>query len=630
MLSSDDIRKKYIEFFQKHGHAHIEAAGLLPQGDSSLLFVNSWMFPLVPFLLGAEHPQGVRLVNYQRSFRTDDIEEVWDHRHTTSFEMLGNWSLGDYFKQEQIDMRFSFLFDEIGLDPSKIYQSVFGWNDEVPADEDSIKFLQEMFLKRGIAAGIGPRTTWKGEDWPWVPCDFASQRIFQYTDKNRRQRGKIVGEVGWPDTETFFDTWKEHDTKFGPYCHPNCDCGRFIEIGNSVFMQYRLTETGRAKLTKNNVDFGGGLERVTMAAQMYELIEKYWENARGNVFYTDIFQPYIQILEKKYNILYTDHAKAVEVIVDHIRAITWLVMDWCLPSNKDQWYFLRRLIRRVASKLQLLWVPSEIAIELIHAVIEKLGNTYPQMIEQKETIIQIVEKEIKAFSQNLKKWIRFFEKTVAGKGELSVDDAFLLQTSYGFPIELIQEICTERTIALDIVWYRAKIEEHKNISRQWMEKKFKSWLGDDSDATVRYHTATHLLHKALRDILGDHVQQKGSNLTSERLRFDFANPAAMTKEQVATVENRVNEMIATWFTVQTETLPTEQAFASGALWFFGDKYWPEVSVYTFVDNTWHTVAKEICTWPHVASTADFQWMKFRIKSEESVSAGVRRIKAMLE
>ena len=288
------------------------------------------------------------------------------------------------------------------------------------------------------------------------------------------------------------------------------------------------------------------------------------------------------------------------------------------------------MTRRVASKLQLLWVASEVAVELIHEVIDKLGNTYPQMIEQKETIIQVVEKEIKAFSQNLKKWIQFFEKTVSGKSELSVDDAFLLQTSYGFPIELIQEICTERNIALDIVWYRAKIEEHKNISRQWMEKKFKSWLGDHSDVTVRYHTATHLLHQALREILGDHVQQKWSNLTTERLRFDFVNPAAMTKEQVATIENRVNEMIATWFTVQTETLPTEQAFASWALWFFGDKYWPEVSVYTFVNNTGWVVAKEICTWPHVASTADFQWMKFHIKSEESVSAGIRRIKAVLE
>ncbi len=630
MLSSDDIRKKYIEFFQKHGHTHIEAAWLLPKGDSSLLFVNSWMFPLVPYLLGAEHPQGTRLVNYQRSFRTDDIEEVGDHRHTTSFEMLGNWSLWDYFKEEQIDMWFSFLFDEIGLDPSKIYQSVFWGNDEVPADEDAITFVQKAFEKRGIAAGIGPRTTWKGEDWPWVLCDFTTQRIFQYTDKNRWQRGKVVGEVGWPDTETFFDTWKEHDPKFGPHCHPNCDCGRFIEIGNSVFMQYRLTESWREKLAKNNVDFGGGLERITMAAQMHALTEKFGDSALGNVFYTDIFQTNIQIPEQKYNILDSDHAKDIEVIVDHVRAITWLVMDGCLPSNKDQWYFLRRLIRRVASKLQLLSVPAEVSVELIHAVIEKLGNTYPQMIAQKDEIIQVVEKEIKAFSQNLKKWIQFFEKTVFGKNELSVDDAFLMQTSYGFPIELIQEICTERHIALDIDGYRAKIEEHKNISRQGMEKKFKSWLGDHSEATVRYHTATHLLHQALREILGDHVQQKWSNLTVERLRFDFANPSALTKEQVAAVEQRVNDMIRAWFVVQTETLPTEKAFEQWALGFFGDKYGPEVSVYTFVDSANKVVAKEICTWPHVASTQDFQGMTFRIKSEESVSAGVRRIKAVLE
>jgi alanyl-tRNA synthetase len=631
MLSSDDIRKKYIEFFVKNGHAHIEASGLLPQGDGSLLFVNSGMFPLVPYLLGADHPAGKRLVDFQRSFRTDDIEEVWDHRHTTSFEMLGNRSLGDYFKEEQLSLRYGFLFDELWLDPTKIYQTVFGGSDEVPADDDAVRFLQDEFQKRWIIAELWAKTLGKGEDGPWVECDFSKQRIFQYwADKNRRQRGKVVGEIGGPDTETFYDTWKPHNPAFWQYCHPNCDCGRFIEIWNSVFMQYRLTESGRAKLDRHNVDFGWGLERITMAVQMHQLVEKYGENARGNVFYTDVFQAYIQVLEKKYNVLYADHAKDIEVIVDHIRAITWLVMDGCLPSNKDQWYFLRRLIRRVASKLQLLSVPLEAATELVHAVIEKLSSTYSAMLEHKGNIIEVVEKEIKSFSQNLKKWLQFFEKTVTGKSELTVDDAFLLQTSYGFPIELIQEICTERNINLDIAGYRAKIEEHKNISRQWMEKKFKSWLGDHSEATVRYHTATHLLHQALRELLWDHVQQKWSNLTAERLRFDFVNPTALSKEQITAVEARVNEMIQHGFSVQTETLSTEKAFEQWALGFFGDKYGPEVSVYTFLDNDNKVVAKEICTWPHVSSTQDFQGMKFRITSEESVSAGIRRIKAVLE
>lgn len=325
MLSSDQIRQKYIEYFQKQGHAHIEAARLLPQGDSSLLFVNSGMFPLVPYLLGADHPAGKRLANYQRCFRSDDIEEVGDQRHTTCFEMLGNWSLGDYFKKEQIHFWYSFLFDELKIDPSKIYQSVFGGNAEVPADEDSIEFLKAEFAARGIIAEVGPKTTGKGEDGPGVPCDFSTQRIFQYTDKNWWQRGKVVGEVGGPDTETFYDTGKEHNTKFGAHCHPNCDCGRFIEIGNSVFMEYVLREDGWKKLDRQNVDFGGGLERITMAVQGLD-----------NVFYTDIFKPYIDILHTTYNISYTDHAKDIEVIVDHIRAIVWLIMDGALPSNKDQ------------------------------------------------------------------------------------------------------------------------------------------------------------------------------------------------------------------------------------------------------------------------------------------------------
>ena len=266
-LNSDEIRQRYIGYFQKQHHAHIEPSRLLPQGDSSLLFVNSGMFPLVPYLLGAEHPQGNRLVNYQRCFRSDDIDEVGDKRHTTCFEMLGNWSLGDYFKKEQIHFWYGFLFDELGIDPSKIYQSVFGGNDEVPADEDSIQFLKDEFAARGITAELGPKTTGKGEVGPGVECDFTTQRIFQYTDKNRWQRGKVVGEVGGPDTETFYDTGKEHDKKYGEHCHPNCDCGRFIEIGNSVFMQYVLRETGWEKLDRQNVDFGGGLERIVMAVQ---------------------------------------------------------------------------------------------------------------------------------------------------------------------------------------------------------------------------------------------------------------------------------------------------------------------------------------------------------------------------
>ncbi len=618
VLSSDEIRQKYIEYFQKNGHVNIEASGLLPQGDSSLLFVNSGMFPLVPYLLGADHPQGNRLVNSQRCFRTDDIDEVGDQRHTTCFEMLGNWSLGDYFKKEQIHFWYTFLFDELKIDPTKIYQTVFGGSDTVPADEESIKYIQEEFAARGVTAELGPKTTGEGEVGPGVECDFSKQRIFQYgADKNRWQRGNVVGETGGTDTETFYDTGKEHNKSFGEHCHPNCDCGRFIEIGNSVFMQYKLTESGREKIERQNVDFGGGLERITMAVQ--------WTD---NVFKTDVFQPYIQLLADKYNISYEDNAKDVEVIVDHIRAVALLIMDGALPSNKDQGYYLRRLIRRVVTKLQLLNVDKQAVHDLLDSVIEKLGVGYPELREKNDEIKAVVEKEVKSFSQNLKKGLQYFEKMVGDKNEVDAESAFMLQTSYGFPIELIEEIGNDRGIKVDVEGYKVKVEEHKNISRQGMEKKFKSGLGDSSDQTIKYHTATHLLHQTLREVLGGHVQQKGSNITAERLRFDFSHPAAMTPEQIKEVEDKVNAIVQKGFTVSSQTMETEKAFAEGAIGFFGDKYGPEVSVYTISAPDGSVVSKEICTGPHVESSDNFG--TFKITSEWSVSAGVRRIKAILE
>ncbi|MBP6910192.1 hypothetical protein KBC03_01185 [Patescibacteria group bacterium] len=348
----------------------------------------------------------------------------------------------------------------------------------------------------------------------------------------------------------------------------------------------------------------------------------------GNVFKTDIFSSYIQILEDQYGVKYEDHAKDVEVIVDHIRAIAWLIMDGALPSNKDQGYYLRRLIRRVASKLQLLGVDMQAINVLLEAVIEKLGNTYTEMKEKKEEIMAVVGKEVKAFSQNLKSGLQHFEKVVVRENGISADDAFLLQTSYGFPIELIIEIANDRGLNVDVDGYKAKIEEHKNISRQGMEKKFKSGLGDTGEQTVKYHTATHLLHQTLRDVLGEHVQQKGSNLTAERLRFDFSHPTAMTKEQVAEVEQRVNNLIKDGFAVSVETMKTDDAFASGALGFFGDKYGPEVTVYTMTNPHGIVISKEICTGPHVQNLDGFG--NFRITEEASVAAGVRRIKAILE
>lgn len=617
-FDSNDIRSKFVQYFTtKLAHAEIQAANLIPNGDSSLLFVNSGMFPLVPYLLGEKHPLGNRLVNYQRCFRTDDIDEVGDKRHTTCFEMMGNRSLADYFKKEQIWYRYGFLFDELGIDPSKIYQSTFGGNADVAEDLDSIQFVKETFAKYGIIAEVWPKTTGKWDLGPWVPCDFTTQRIFQYSDKNRRQRGNIVGEVWGPDTETFYDTGKEHDTKYGEYCHPNCDCGRFIEIGNSVFIQYKLSEDGRKQLENANVDFGGGLERITMAVQGHD-----------NVFKTDIFSDYIAIFEKKYGISYDEHSKDLEVIVDHCRAIARLIMDGCMISNKDQWYFLRRLIRRVLTKLHVLELSDEVMMEVVDAIIEKLHTTYPEMKEKKNEIIWVIEKERAWFAKNLKNGMHFFEKIVASQTTVTGDDAFLLQTSHGFPIDLIKELCMEKGITLDIEAYYAKVEEHKNISRAGADKKFKSGLGDDSVQTIQYHTATHVLHQVLRDLFGDEIKQNGSNLTAERLRFDFTCPKQLSKEDIAEAEKLVNERIAGGFMVSSEIMKLDDAWKSGAIGLFGEKYPEQVSVYTMIQPNWTLISKEICTGPHVKSAIEL-W-RFRITEYSSLGAEVRRIKAVLE
>lgn len=530
--------------------------------------------------------------------------------------MLWNWSLWDYFKKEQLEYRYEFLFEELRIDPNRIYQSVFGWNDLVEEDLESIRIVQDIFARYGVVAELGPKTHGKWEEGPGVVCDFTRQRIFQYSDKNWRQRGNVVGEVWWPDTETFYDTGKDHDETFGKYCHPNCDCGRFIEIGNSVFIQYKLSEDGWNKIQNSNVDFGGGLERITMAAQKKE-----------NVFLTDIFSDYIDIFEKTYWVTYAEHSKNLEIIVDHCRAIVFLVMDGCMVSNKDQGYFLRRLIRRVSTKIHLLGVDPKSFMETIDAIIDKLKAVYPEMFEKREYIHAVVAKEQQLFSKNLIHGMSYFSKITSSKTAVSGDDAFLLQTTHGFPIDLIRELCEEQNIPLDIDWYYAKVEEHKNISRQWADKKFKSGLWDNSEQTVRYHTLTHLLHKTLIDLLGDQVQQKWSNLTQERLRFDFSYSKPITPDEIQQVEDLVNRKIHDWFTVSSQVLKTTDALQSGAIWLFGERYPDEVSVYTIQNNHGEVISKEICTGPHIKDSLGLGI--FKITDCVSIGSDIKRIKAVL-
>lgn len=616
-MDSFELRRKYLDFFISKGHTEIAAAPLLAENDPTLLFVNSGMFPLVPYLLGQKHPAGIRLTDSQRSFRTDDIDEIGDARHTTFFEMLGNWSLGDYFKKEQLNWWYGLLIDEIGLDPRRLYISVFAGNDVVARDDESIATLQEIFAKHNLKAEVGPATTGKGELGPGMELDFEKYRIFPYVDKNWWKRGDTVGELGGPDSETFYDMGTPHDPKFGKFCHPNCDCGRFLEIGNSVFMQYRKTDTSWEEIPQKNVDFGGGLERLLQVVQ-----------GKKEVFETDLFAPYITMIEQRTGKKYAENLHDFRIVADHMRASTFLIADGGFPSNKDQGYFIRRLLRRALVALQNLGGDVKLLEDLAQAVIEKMSPAYPMLTEKHAIITKAISEELAKFSKTLEKGVKYFEMVKAVNGVISGEDVFNLVTTYGFPLEIILEMATKKAQTIDRADYDKRIEAHKELSRQGSEHKFKSGLVDTTEATVRLHTATHLLHQALRTVLGQHVEQKGSNITPERLRFDFSHPSKMTPEEIQKVEDLVNEQISSGVEVYCEETSPEAAKQKGAIGLFNDKYGNNVTVYTVgasLNEADKAFSKEICTGPHVKNTAELKG--FKILKEEACSAGIRRIKA---
>lgn len=627
-MNSTEIRKKYIEFFKAREHALIPSASLLPENDASLLFVNSGMFPLVPYLLGQKHPAGKRLVDSQKSFRTEDIEEVGDNRHNTFFEMLGNWSLGDkeafadgtaYWKSQQLSWWYEFLVEVLKVDPSKLYQSVYAGSadGQIPKDTESIEALLQIFAKYNIDADEGAMTLGKGADGPGEEVDFKSkQRIFAYRDKNWWQRGDAVGELGGPDSETFYDTGKTHDPKYGQFCHVNCDCGRFIEIGNSVFMQYQKTENGWKELENKNVDFGGGLERMTMALH---------EN--HSMFLSDLFVEAIKKIELLSGKKYKDNNRPFEIIADHLKAATFIMGDekGIGPSNTDQGYIVRRLIRRAirfGRELGIIEGPWTKSIAEIY--IRNYKEVYPELNSNQAFIIEQLEKEEIKFSETLERGEKEFAKL---SGNISGEQAFDLYQSYGFPIEMTIELAKEKGISVDEKGFEAELLKHQELSRTAAAGKFKGGLADHSVEVTRLHTATHLLLAALRKILGDHVQQKGSNITGERLRFDFPHPDKMTSEQIAEVEKLVNEAIAAKLPVHFEELPLDKAREIGASGVFDSKYQDVVKVY-FMGNPDNYFSKEICGGPHVENTGELG--HFKILKEESSSAGIRRIKAVLE
>lgn len=618
-MTSREIRQKFLDFQKGKGHAIIPSASIIPVNDPSLLFVNSGMFPLVPYLLGEPHPEGKRLADSQKCFRAEDIEEVGDGRHDTLFEMLGNWSLGDYFKKEQLNAWYEFLVDGLHLNPKRLYQSVYLGDESigVSRDEESIETLQEIFAKYGVSAEIGPDTERKGDLGPGVPVDFTRVRIMAYRDKNWWKRGDAVGELGGPDSETFYDTGKPHDPKFGEHCHLNCDCGRFIEIGNSVFMEYRKTTDGWEKIKNKNVDFGGGLERILMA-----------ENGKTNIFETDLFTPIVSRLEGLSGKKYADDPRSFEIITDHLKAASFVMGDdaGITPSNTGQGYIVRRLIRRAVRYGRQIGIGSTGWTKTILPVIQEIySDVYPELLRNGDFISSELDKEETKFAKTLENGMREFAR-LAETGTLSGKDSFNLYQSYGLPREDIKELSSQKGLEFDESAFDEEYRRHQELSRTASAGMFKGGLADSSEQTTKLHTAAHLALAALRKVLGEHVSQKGSNITAERLRFDFSHPAKMTDEEIRKTEELVNGWIATSADVKMEEMDVEEARNAGAMGAFGERYGEKVKVYSIGENG--EISKEICGGPHVANLSVLG--RFKITKEESASSGVRRIKAILE
>ena len=543
------------------------------------------MQPLVPYLLGEKHPEGKRLTDYQKCVRTNDIEEVGDNRHLTYFEMLGNWSLGDYFKEEAVSMSFEFLTKELGIPVDKISVTCFAGDEDAPRDE----VTAECWRKAGIP---DERIYFYGKDDNWW----------------------IAGEEGpcGPDTEMFYDTGKEPCSKD---CQPSCDCGKYVEIWNNVFMEYYKSKDGTySKLKQQNVDTGMGLERITFLLQ-----------GKTTPFDTEIFEP---IMEKLESLQKIDDIKSRRIIAEHLRSSMMIISDGGRPSNIDRGYILRRLIRRMTRHLNKLQISLDELGCLIDLDIEILKEMYPDLDKNKEIIKQVILEEKDKFVKTLSHGEREFEKAIQklkqeNKDIVDGQTIFKLYETYGFPPEITADLAEEQGFKIDMTEFDKLFKEHQDKSRMGSEQKFKGGLADQNEQTIKYHTATHLLHKALQIVLGDHAKQKGSNITTERLRFDFSHPEKMTKEQLKEVEDIVNEQIKRDLPVTCEEMTVEEAKNSGATGLFENKYGDKVKVYTIGD-----FSKEICGGPHVKHTGELG--KFKILKEESSSAGVRRIKAILE
>ena len=595
---------------------------------------------MVPYLLGKDHPAGTRIADSQKAFRAADIDEVGDNRHTTFFEMLGNWSLGDYFKEDQLSWIFDFLTSELGLDPQKMYVTVFIGDpkNNLPKDTESVAIWKKLLAEKGIDAA----DVEIGSEADGYEKGMQGGRIFYYdAKKNWWSRAGTPekmppGEPGGPDSEIFYDFGTPHDPRWGAECHPNCDCGRFLEICNSVFMQYKKAEDGSFPLLpKKNVDFGGGLERFAMARA-----------GSPDAFRTDVFEEVITLLQKFSGKSYDDasYTRSFRIVADHIRAAVFMIADGVRPSNTERGYMLRRLIRRAVqhvNKLGLAQSSAEDSMIVRAATLftEEYRDAYPDLATERvwEDIRGELWKEEQQFWRALDQGLKEFEKMTTGATAVTGEQAYVLFTTYGFPFEMTRELADERRLSVDEAGYNDLMKKHQETSRSGAEHKFKGGLADTSEKTTRLHTAHHLLLKALQIVLGSHVKQRGSNITQERLRIDFAHGAKMTPDEISRVEAIVNEKINESLPVNRTILPKERAEELGAEHEFGAKYPDMVSVYSVgpkdssVEDPQYDAAFsiEFCGGPHVENTSELAGT-FKIQKEQAVAAGIRRIKAILE
>ena len=631
-MNAQEIRNAYIKFFEDRGHIAIKRAPLVLQGDPTTLFTGSGMQPMIPYLLGEPHPKGKRIVDSQTCLRAQDIDDIGDNRHTTFFEMLGNWSMGDYFKKQQIEWMWEFLSDVVELDMSRIYVTCYIGDERygIPKDEEAAEVWAKLYEKVGLSndqADIG------SEQDGYQRGIRAGERIFYYDgsknwwSRNGSPETTPIGDPCGPDSEMFYDFGIEHDTSFGDHCHPNCDCGRFMEIGNNVFMAYRKVAEGKFEpLEKPNIDHGSGLERIA-AAKLGD----------PDVFKISLMWPIIEKLQELSGKKYEDNLISMRVIADHLRAATFLAVDGCVPSNKEQGYVMRRLLRRAIRFANELGIEKEFVEEIVPVIANLYKNDFPEVAEQHDKVVATLVKEEKAFSKTLAKGVKHLQRFA--KSGLTGEELFTLHDTYGFPVELSVEIASREGIELQESWRKVfdeQMRQQRERSQTATKGVFKGGLGGQTMAHRRLHTANHLMYAALKKVVGEHVTQHGSNITEERLRFDFNNDGKVTRDKLDEVECMVNQWIADDLPVSYKEYPTEEAFKLGVIGAFGDRYGDAVKVYQMGEGE-NRASFEICGGPHVDHTAQLSQdddgkpngKKFKIVKEESSSAGIRRVKGIL-